>query len=253
VYGNGADLGNFKFFADDLKRRELGKKYKVVGIERTITCDAFLSAITRFGRLQPIGELHIFSHSFGGGLSLAYGDSFVEGAIDNAESYAVVRKRRLTYAEVIQALPGSLITDRLVSPQYVAKKAEIQKLFSPFATIKIWGCNSGRNNYVYSDGNGAGGETTDQSFMLDADNEALGYFWRALNTQNVPKPAVAKAMAQFFDRPVFGAKSGSSIQVKDRARWISSTQFQKIHRRPAGERDDLRLNPDFGGYVKFMP
>jgi hypothetical protein len=73
MYGRGGSLGNFKFFADDLVATELsGYTPADVAIENVERRDAFFAVLNRHpGELE---ELHIFSHSIGGGLFLAYGD-----------------------------------------------------------------------------------------------------------------------------------------------------------------------------------
>jgi hypothetical protein len=253
VYGNGADLGNFKFFADDLKSMALGKKYKIIGIVPAMTRGEFFAAVDAFGAKQPIAELHIFTHAWGGGLSFGYDTHETNARRAFVSSEKERLKKKITYLEFLNTEYGTLFTDNLITAPYNSKRSALQSLFSPFATIKIWGCNSGISNWAYSDSNIDGSALYDPNVQLDENNEAVGYWWRALNTQNVPKPSAAQALADYFKRPVRGARSGSSIQVFHKKTWISSSAYKKSTTRWPGEAQLLRLQPDKGTYVEFKP
>jgi hypothetical protein len=253
VYGNGADLGNFKFFADDLKTMSLGKKYKTVSIVPAMTRDAFFAAVESFGARQSIAELHIFTHAWGGGLAFGYDSAETNSKRASVAAEKRRLKKRVTYTEFLSAEYGILFTDNLVTGPYSSKRASLQKLFSPFATIQIWGCNSGISNWEYSDSNLDGSPLYDPAVQPDPSNEANGFWWRVLNTQNVPKPSAAQAVADFFGRPVRGALSGSSVQVFHKKTWISSSAYKKATTRWPGESQLLQLKPDKGSYVEFKP
>jgi len=244
IYGRGADLGNFKFFADDLRTTELasyGEHIQIVNVERR---DAFFELL-----LKPpliIQELHIYSHSIGGGLFLGYGDT----AFDMARKSIRDERRggRANYISVLNAEQGSVLTDDLIRAPYAQYRDAIRSKFTPNAKIKIWGCNSGWNGWLYSDKDRSG------NYVYDLDAPAESYYWRALNEYNSPKPAVAQAFANYFRVPTYGAGSGSSIQVKYKGRWVSSPDFLKItRRRSVNEADVLRLAPDRGDYNEYQP
>ncbi len=253
LYGNGDTLGNFKDFADDLKTRSVGKTFKKVDIVSALSRDAFFAALEAFGAKQPIGELHIFTHSWGGGLAFGYHTPQTQNERSIKYNETIRRKRKITYDEILAAETGILFTDDLLRVPYSSKRSALQKLFAPFATIQIWGCNSGVDKWIYSDEDASNASVVDDTYMLDPGNEAIGYWWRALNKRNSPKPAAAKALATFFDRPVLGATSGSSVQVLRKGGWISSTAYRQQTGRWPTEKQDLRLQPDKGSYKKFLP
>src|SRR5262245_65348313 len=92
------------------------------------------------------------------------------------------------------------------------------------------------------------------NYVYDLDAPAETYYWRAIIEFNMPKPSIAQAFANYFQVATYGAGSGSSIQVKYRGRWVSSTQFLKTtHRKSVNEGDVLRLAPDSGDYNEFRP
>jgi hypothetical protein len=69
LYGNGGELGNFKFFADDLAT-DLAKKYKKENIKSMYVNRGadFLNQIASHDVSKwQIKELYVFSHSIGGG------------------------------------------------------------------------------------------------------------------------------------------------------------------------------------------
>lgn len=242
IYGRGADLGNFKFFADDLVTTELAafdKKLTVLkNIERR---DAFFDYLRKPPFDFKIKELHIYSHAWGAGLSLGYKDPILTPMIN-----ALVDKKRggrANYMSFLNTNQGTVFTDDFIRAPYKDYKAEIRKSFAPNAKIKIWGCNSGVTDWLYSDPDSRGEP------VYDIDAPATMYFWRALNEFNSPKPAVAQAFADFFQVDTYGARSGSSIQIRQKGKWISSSKVG----RPVGERDLLRLNPDEGEYYKYVP
>jgi hypothetical protein len=253
VCGNGAELGNFRAFADDLKSMFLAKKFKLVEIVDADTREAFLMALEDFGQRQPIGELHIYTHAWGAGLAFGYKTSRTQAQRKTIYQQSINRKRKIGYEEVLNTEIGILFTDDLIRQPYSTKKLALRALFVQTATIKLWGCNSGVSSWVYSDADASGASVTDEAFQLDPANEAIGYWWRAINKQNSPKPAIAKALATYFDRPVLGAISGSSAQVFRKGTWISSDNYRKQTGRWPTEAQSLRLNPDKGNYKEFKP
>lgn len=97
-------------------------------------------------------------------------------------------------------------------------------------------------NWVYSDGS-----------VVDPRDTSVPYYWRAFNEVNTPKPSIAQAMANYFDRKVYGATSGASIEVKHKKSWISSQQFKdNIGHWPSGTLPH-RLVPDKGVYNEYLP
>jgi hypothetical protein len=82
---------------------------------------------------------------------------------------------------------------------------------------------------------------------------ALVYYWRALNEQNVPKPSIAQAFADYFGITVKGALSGANIEVKSDGKWISSKAYKdKVGHWP-GPKQIVRLQPTKGNYNDFAP
>jgi len=116
------------------------------------------------------------------------------------------------------------------------------------ASMKIWGCNSGITGWVYTDDDSA----THHS-VSDQNASADFYYWRTLNTRNVPKPSIAQALADYFGIRVYGAGSGSHIEVQRRGEWITSDKFKAETGRWPGAPQTLRLHPDRGVYKKFDP
>lgn len=233
LYGNGGGLGNFRLFADDLISTTLSKKYRLyLETVHTTRRSHFFNAIlsTKF----DIAELHIFTHSIGGGLFLSYGDREIDAARAAAIQIAINNKRDVTYDEVVSAEKGAVLTDHLIAESLIKQRAAIQKKFTKDAFIKIWGCNSGVRDWVY------------------ADNDEIVY-WSALNNKNFPKPSVAQSIANFFKKPVYGAESGANIQVLHKGHWIYADEYKKTTGRYAGEPEILRLQPVRGGYKLYKP
>lgn len=244
IYGRGADLGDFKFFADDLEATDLTRYAGHVVKKNIERRDAFFEIL----RKPPliIKELHILSHSIGGGLFLGYGDRSLDsgrGAIVD-----VRRGGRATYTSVLNAEKGSVLTDDLIRSPYAGYRDEIRRYFEKDAKIKIWGCKSGYTNWLYSD------QDDDGRPVYDINVPAKQYYWRALNEHNSPKPAVAQAFANYFGRSTYGAGSGSSIQVRYKGKWVPQATFLKsTGRKSVGEADVLRLAPDKGEYNEYKP
>lgn len=242
VYGDGGELGNFKVFADTLSK-ELSLKYKKVVlkyINRDFDFFKLLHSVNPNN--EKIEELHIFSHAIGAGLFLGYKDASIAARRNAVWDQAFRAKRKVTYNEAVKAEAGGIQTDDLVVKPVVDYKVELRKRFTDSAFIKLWGCNSGVKGWVYSD-NG----------VIDPNDNSVAYYWRAFNQFNVPKPAIAQALATFFDRKVYGAKSGASIEVKHNKSWVSTQQFkEKVGHWPSGSLPH-RLVPDKGDYVEFLP
>ena len=60
-------------------------------------------------------------------------------------------------------------------------------------------------------------------------------------------------LADYFGVKVFGAGSGSHIEVLHEGKWISSSQYKKVTGKFAGEPETLRLHPDSGDFNAFPP
>ena len=243
VYGDGGGLGNFKVFADSLQR-ELTNKYTKILSKYVNRDTTFFNAINSITSDEKIEELHIFSHSIGAGLFLGYKDPSIAAKREAVWTAANHARRKVTYSEAVKTEIGAVQTDDLVVGigTIAAQKATLQSKFTPSAFIKIWGCNSGIAGWVYND-NG----------IVDPADDSEPYYWRAFNERNVPKPSIAKALAKFFNRKVYGAKSGASIEVKHKGKWISSQQYKnKIGHWPSGNLPH-RLVPDKGTYDVYQP
>jgi hypothetical protein len=187
--------------------------------------------------------LHIFSHSIGSGIFIAYGDLSVGEVRNLAFDRAYRADRRITFEEVVDAEVGAVLTDDFLRPRYLRLRESIRSRFSSSATIKIWGCNSGIRRWIYSDGSG----------ITDPRDESVSYYWRALNERNVPKPAVAQAFADYFNLTCYGAGSGSHCEVLSRGHWETTEQYRsETGRWPSGALLH-RLQPDRGRYNAFTP
>jgi hypothetical protein len=246
IYGRGDSLGNFKFFADDLVSTELSgfdkKNIIIKNIERK---NDFFDFLVSHPFAAKIKELHIYSHAFGGGLSLGYGDtsfSFSRQALAGRS-----RGGSANYLSVLNNEVGTVFSDDLIRTPYLSYRTRIQSLFARDSKIKIWGCNSAIPGWEYSD-------TFGEAEIYDINAPADYYYWRALNELNMPKESVAQAFANYFQIKTFGATSGSSIQVKNRGKWQSSPSFLKqTGRKFVTEKDTLRLAPDKGIYNEYQP
>jgi hypothetical protein len=245
-YGRGDTLGNFKFFADDLVTTELSafdkKNIIIKNVERR---DDFFNYLNTTAFAAKIKEFHIYSHSYGGALSLGYGDPIIL----NSRSNIVDRAKGGTanYLSVLNNEVGSIFTDDLIRSPYLGYRQKIRDLFAVGSKIKIWGCNSGIADWLFSDNLG-------NTRVYDVNAAADSYYWRAINEQNTPKPSVAQAFANYFQVTTFGATSGSSIQVQHNGAWMPSPAFLKQSKRKfVKESDTLRLAPDQGVYNEYKP
>ena len=241
VYGDGGELGSFKVFADNLYH-ELNKKYKKIIVQYVNRDTKFFNLIKSIGNEEEITELHIFSHSIGAGLFLGYKDAQIAASREAIWRMADRIKRKVTYFEAVRTEVGAIQTDDLKIGSLVNQQIDLQKKFSENAFIKIWGCNSGVERWVYSD-NG----------VVDPKDTSEAYYWRAFNEFNSPKLSIAKELAKFFNIKAYGAKSGASIEVKYNKKWVSSQQYKnKVGHRPSGSLPH-RLVPDKGTYHEYLP
>src|ERR1700759_5105445 len=100
LYGNGGHLGNFGVFASSLAQT-LRARYGRDGVllKETGRRDAFFSypASPPLRPSDQIAELHVFAHSIGGGIFIAYGDSAVDQRRRQAFKQAIDAHRRITY------------------------------------------------------------------------------------------------------------------------------------------------------------
>lgn len=237
LYGRGGSLGNFKVFADSLKKRlttTYGNRIVSKNVERR---DAFFQFFQFPGVSYKLREVHIFSHSVGAGLFLAYGDSVMASRRNAAYDKASKKGRKVTYNEVLAAEAGTVFTDNLITK----KRSGGSTHLTSDATVKVWGCNAGIANWVYSD------------------DDPSVYYWQALNTMNTPKPSIAQALASFFGRSVSAATSGSHIEVKHKQKgdknmkWVKTSTYKSRHGVwPSGALPH-RLHPDVGVYREFKP
>jgi hypothetical protein len=150
--------------------------------------------------------------------------------------------RKVNYYEAVRTEVGAVQTDDFKIGTLTSRQATLRSKFANDAFIKIWRCNSGVRNWVYSD-NG----------VVDPADTFEAYYWRAFNSQNTPKPSIAKALSTFFNVKVYGAKSGASIEVKYNRAWVSSQQYKNtVGHWPSGNLPH-RLMPDTGPYHEFTP
>lgn len=247
LYGNGAELGNFKFFADDLITTEgLSKKFAKsrIVVQRTVLRDELFKALLD----QPDGsikELHIFSHSIGAGLYPGYHDAAANASRNSAFAAAAGSSVNIQYMAVLNAEIGAVLTDHLVVAPFNKDRTAMQRKFAKGAVAKLWGCNAGVDNWVYSDPSGT-------LMITDPNADADFYYWRALNTQNVPKPSISQALADFWGISVYGAKSGAHIEVFYQKHWMTSSQYKAETKHWPGSAQVLRLQPDKGAYVEYQ-
>lgn len=243
LYGRGGTLGNFEVFAKSLakKLRTSGKRVVMQNVERRTLFFDFL-VNPPFKHVDLIGELHVFAHSIGAGLFLAYGDPEIAERRRAAVETATAKKLRLTFDEVVKIEDGAILTDDFLRDPYMFMSDKIRENFAPSATVKLWGCNTGVANWVYKDNGSA-----------DPSNTSAPYYWRALNEKNTPKPKFAQALAWYLKRLVHGASSGSHIEVVHRGAWISSDAYRAaVGEWPAGSLVH-RLQPDRGNYDAYKP
>jgi hypothetical protein len=242
LYGMGGELGDFKVFANTLKL-ELAKTYSKVTMQYVTRDTEFFKILQGIDSTKEvIEELHVFSHSIGAGLFIGYNDPSILASRLATWKLADSLKRKVTFNEVLLTEVGGIQTDDLKRDVFVKQQKNLQAKFSKTAFIKIWGCNSGVANWVYSD---AG--------IIDPADKSQPYYWRAFNEANTPKPAIAKAFATFFGVKVYGAHSGASIEVKHKQTWMSSRNYKaKIGHWPSGALPH-RLVPDKGSYYEYLP
>ena len=242
-YGRGAELGDFKVMSRSLATELRGHYAPSRIIQRNVELRSDFFDLLKSPPVSGlIGELHVFSHSIGGGLFLAYHDTHRRDDRIAAMDAAGRRGSRLSYTEVLANEIGTVFTDDLIRHPWVGYRNQIRLKFAANAKIKLWGCNAGIESWVYSDNN-----------MIGAVGPINEYYFRALNEQNVPKPSIAQAFADYFGRPTFGAESGSHIEVHDGGRWMKTSQYRA--RRGHWPRPRLlhRLVPDIGTYREFRP
>lgn len=248
IHGRGGDLGNFKVFSDSQKKAiQNADKDAVIVQESTERAKRFREVLEAWPAANRIKELHIWSHSIGAGLFLGYQDP----AISTERNALIARLQALgrnpTFEEVRTTEVGALFTDDLVSTPFTATKAIVAPKFAKGAIVKIWGCNAAISNWVYSD------TAADGSQILDPTDNSAVYYWRALNERNRPKPSIAQALADFFGVRVYGASSGSNIQVIKDGAWVSTEAYKKkFQKYPPGSLPH-RLHPAKGNYAPYDP
>ncbi len=197
---------------------------------------------------SKIKELHVFSHSIGGGLYVGYGDAVAQADRNAAIASMAGTTRKISYARVLAAETGGILTDHLVEEPLKSERTLYKNKFAGGAITKLWGCNSGVSGWTYTDRSATG-----VGYVYEEAAAGKEYYWCALNTKNTPKPSVAQALSDYFGVSVLGAGSGSHIEVLHKGAWITSTQYKAKTGKFAGEPQTLRLNPDHGVYNDFAP
>jgi hypothetical protein len=247
VYGLGGNLGNFSVFAGSLRQTLLAKYHRDHVIVKELTRrDSFFDYLVHppFEFTHKIAELHVFSHSIGGGLFVAYHDPAVQSLRQFVSNQASAAGRRVTFDEVLNTEIGAIFTDDFTRSPYVGMRAAIRARLAPKPFVKLWGCNSAVAGWVYSDGD---------SMVVDPADTSETYYWRALNERNVPKPAVAQAFANYFNCPCHGASSGAHVEVRSAGHWVTSASYRAhVGRWPSGAMRH-RLAPDHGSYRAYAP
>lgn len=247
IYGNGDHLGRFEVFAGSLANtlRPIYGHDRVL-IQKILRRDEFFSYIAGPPTLAPtdkIAEVHVFAHSIGGGLFIAYGDTTIDHRREYVAQRAKNAGRRVTYQEALDTETGAVLTDDFIRSPYRERREAVRRNLTEHATIKLWGCNAGVKGWVYSDGWG----------VTDPADMETTYYWRALNEQHVPKPAVAQAVADYFGRTCWCAGSGSHVEVLNQGHWESTAHYRSSTGRwPSGAMIH-RLHPDRGDYRAYHP
>jgi hypothetical protein len=232
IYGYGADLGSFGVFARALANRlrpRYGSKIVVANKERKADFIAAIADHTAFN----IKELHVFSHSFGAGLALAYHNPVTNQLRDQFINDSQAAGHTITFDEVLAQEVGILFTDDLLAMPD-ATRDQCRSRFAHPCTLQIWGCRAADANWSYYDDPG---ETP---------------YWAILNSQNTPKPSIAKALQDFLGiDEAKAASSGSHLEVydTDSKKWITSDDYKKKTGHWPGPSLDQRLQPDRGGYA----
>lgn len=241
IYGDGGELGNFKIFADNLAKEVSSDE--LTPIVKYINRDAeFFNFIETASKDGELAQLHIFTHAIGAGVFLGYKDAAVSAQRNLTWQKARSAGRKVTYNEAVNTEVGAIQTDDFFLNPIKNKREQLRKRFSNNSFIKIWGCNSGLENWVYSDDG-----------VTDPNDASVPYYWRAFNQKNTPKKSIAQEIANYFNRPVYGALSGASIQVKHKNNWMSTKDFKKtVGHWPSGALPH-RLVPDKGEYREHKP
>jgi len=218
-----------------------------VTVTNITTDDGFANYLIDWPGNEPIDELHIFSHSVGAALSLGYGDGAIGRLRSKMKVDSVNRKLRTSYEEVLRIESGIIFTDDLLSPPFSNNQQTLQNKLARTGFIKLWGCMSAIEKWQYSD------EDEDEQLHYEDTQEPDGYYWRALNTRNTPKPALAQAFATFFNVRVYGASHGAHVEVFFQHKWITSQVYKnQFGKYPPGTMPH-RLHPDKGTYSEFTP
>jgi hypothetical protein len=251
LYGFGAELGNFRFFADDtaaeLTRLKKFAKADIV-IKQTLDRASFVAALVGVPGGQKIKELHVYSHSIGGGLYVGYHEPTATAVREATVRRSLASSSKISYDEVLDAEVGGILADHLLRDPLKRDRMALRAKFASDAFIKVWGCNSGVSGWVYTDI-----DSSTNTYVSAQNAPADFYYWRALNTRNTPKPSIAQALADYFGVPVYGAGSGSHIEVQRKGEWITSNKYKEENGRWPGAPQTLRLNPDRGSYNRFSP
>ena len=125
IYGHAADLGNFKFFADDLATTELKSYGTNISIKNIQGRDDFFQLLRKPSLI--IQELHIYTHAIGAGIYLGYGVE--QFGIERGKTINQYIGKRTPYMEVLRTEQGGVLTDDLTRPPYSSYRDEIRKKF----------------------------------------------------------------------------------------------------------------------------
>ena len=117
LYGHGAELGDFRLFADDTFAELLKlKKFKRTRmmIQETLNRASFFRALSAFPAGFKIKELHVYSHSMGGGIYVGYHEPMANAVREAAARRYLGRTTKISYDEVLDAEVGGILGDHLL-------------------------------------------------------------------------------------------------------------------------------------------
>jgi hypothetical protein len=120
-------------------------------IQETFSRAAVFDTLSKIPSVFRIKELHVFSHSIGGGLYVGYHERAANMARDAAARHAEKLHRNISYDEVLNAEIGGILGDHLLRDPLLSDKNVMRAKFAAGAFMKLWGCNSGVSGWVYTD------------------------------------------------------------------------------------------------------
>ena len=125
LYGNGAELGNFRLFADDtsaelIRLKKFSKTH--ILIRETLNRASFMNTLSTIPSLFKIKEFHVYSHSIGGGLYVGYHEATANAVREAALTRSLGQARKISYDEVLNAEVGGILGDHLLREPLLTDK-----------------------------------------------------------------------------------------------------------------------------------